>query len=170
LEIIISRGEETCICVTDSDKYSPSSSVSATARDCSNAASKSRWPVAHVATISRELENILPRKFVNEIIGPQQQTEWQSIESLAEKSSPLFPYIDIKKGTYMHWVFKLPKASSCRTFWDNELNNGTVKSALNLDCLDNQACDLRDPDKCNCVISQGMGTKVAEKVLDYLKN
>ncbi|MGJ0489520.1 hypothetical protein [Methylobacter sp.] len=169
LETIVSRKEEICICVTDSDKYSPSASMSVTARDCSNIVSKSKWPVAHIATHARELENILPRKFINEVVDSHQQNEWQSIENVAKKFSPLLPYIDIKEGTCMHWVLGLPKGSPCRTFWNKELQSAAIKSPCNHDCLDSQTCEVGDSDKCNCVISQGVGTRIAEKVLDYLQ-
>lgn len=168
LETIISRAEEACICVTDSDRYSPSDSLSTTAKDCSNSALNSKWPAIHVATDARELENILPRKFVEEVIDQHQEKEWQTIDSLAKESAPILPYIDIKEGTRMHWIFNLPNGSPNRIFWDKQLQSVGAKSLLDQDCIYNQICDSKDSEKCNCVVSYGIGTKVAEKVKNYL--
>lgn len=168
LETIISRTEEACICVTDSDRYSPSDSLSTTAKDCRSSALISKWPAIHVATDARELENILPRKFVKEVIDKHQEEEWQTIDNLIKEYAPVFPYIDIKEGTHMQWIFNLPKGSPNRIFWDNQLQRIRAKSLLDQDCIDNQVCDLKGSEKCNCVISPGIGTKVAEKVRDYL--
>lgn len=163
-EQVVSEEEAPCICVTDSDKYFPLDSMSDTAKDCNHIASKSMWPVTHVATDSRELENILPRKFICEVIDPHQLVDWKS----AEKFSSVFPHLDIKEGTCLHWVLTLPTGSPCRIFWEKELQGFTGNLSLDQDCLANKVCELGCSEKCNCLISKGVGTKVAEKVRDYL--
>ncbi len=169
-ENIATEELDICLCITDSDRFSPTAIPGFTSRECTKIAEVAGWAVRHRATLARELENLLPHKFIDQTIQHnnfQHAQTWEDIRIKLQADSNLVSYIDLKEGTRLDWVLKMAKGSPDRNYW-MDVSKKLGITASNSECMRRQLCDATE-DICECSLIDGLGPKIAESVLEWLK-
>jgi hypothetical protein len=150
-----------CLCVTDSDKLHPGCGKSATVRGCEELAATDSRIIDYLLLEEREIENFLPIELI-ERSSPQCANFIEAINEVQDYSAQMWSYLDIKKGIALDWIEKKdnPTQSYWRCFLDHFRN-------LRENCA---ACNSEGKRKeCECSSITGLGEKVLDKCLDYMK-
>jgi len=157
-----------CLCITDSDKYSPDGAAQGTALNCKKIAQETNWVARHLVLSMRELENLLPKRILGHAIGAHQIENRDYLNQLDTVDvKGLGWHLDLKMGTRLGWALKHKKGSPDYVFWAGCIDKlcGTSK-AIDPDCCADRDC--RSPDDCACSLAPGLGEKIAEKTLEWL--
>lgn len=163
-----------CICVTDSDRFSPTDSPSSTSRTCQQTVANTSRPLWHTCTTPRELENILPRAIFEECLETDAAKRWGEIKELADQIGiEWLDYADLKNGVSVWWAVSHPKESMRRSFWIDvlnsiDLNDQPGKCFRQGQCLLNKTSndDLCD----NCNVIPGVSARLANAVLQWMES
>ncbi len=155
-----------CVCITDSDRFSPNCDPGTSARTCIGIANASPWVVEHMTTSARELENVIPR---NDLLE-RASTTAPPLYAIFDDARRYFgeaemDYADIKHGTTLGWVFRQPDGSPKRQFWLTSAKANPHIAAKR--CFKDSACAT--PEHCSCVIVPPLGENIASRVLEKWK-
>ncbi len=163
LQGIVDDQEQVCVCITDSDRYSPNCEPGTTARACCDIANASSWLVEHMTTSARELENTIPRTDLLERAAATAAPLYAAFEDARRYfGEAQMNHADIKYGTTLGWVFRQPTGSPKRDFWLNTARaNPQIKAKR---CFEDSACAT--PETCSCVIVPRLGEYIASRVLE----
>lgn len=150
-----------CLCITDSDKLHPGYGKSATVRGCEELAATDSKILEYLLLEEREIENFLPTELI-ERSSPHFVNFIEAINEVQEYSTHMWSYLDIKKGIALDWIEK--KDNPTQNFWK---------------CFLDHFRDLREkcgrcnsdkkPKICECSSVPGLGEKVLDRCLDYMK-
>lgn len=170
LENIRLTKDEMCLCLVDSDKYSPSSAIGDTAKECVKQCDGS-WVLKVLLTNERELENAVPLGCVLESLDGDALGKALKLEELADGDGcDLLKYIDLKKGTNLGWVYNntMPNSDQ-RKYWQDEIQKISVEMAeKSKECIESDKCN--DEENCQCVLFEGLGDKLLSSVVCWLNH
>jgi len=150
-----------CLCVTDSDKVHPGCGKSATVRGCEELARTEAKLVKYLMLEEREIENFLPPDLL-ERASPEYSAFIENLSNVAGYSDVMWNYLDIKDGIKLEWIER--KDEPTKRFWNCFLENFRLKREQ---CMQ---CNIADIRSCGCSKINGLGEKVLEKSLDFIKN
>lgn len=172
-----------CICITDSDKFSPQSPDSNTTLKCFSQLDTSAWMLRFLAIEGRDIENILPKGVVNATLnelktGNDLHHRWEILKEMLDKLSikNVYLYTDLKNGITHGWIEKLNNQKDV-SFWagvksdlaKNPLPNSSLRMLRCSEC-----CELPDQDLMahfcdDCRLITGICKDLATHVLEWLK-
>lgn len=171
-----------CLCITDSDKFSPESPNSEISSRCSSLIDSSTWMLKHLTIEGRDIENIFPLGIVNATLndlenGDEPRLRWEilkvTLSKLTHKNTYL--YIDLKNGVTRGWVDRLSNQrdvlfwQSVKTdFENNRLPNSSMGKLLCSECEKLPDLDLMDRSCTDCKIITGICRDLAAHVLHWL--
>lgn len=172
LKQIVDGKESLCICVTDSDRLSPSGAVGSTSRRCAHIADSADWPVWYRKTNPRELENVLPSALINCALPPELSEVWKAVEArLSDMAPEANLYADLKEGVSLWWILSLPPLTPDRRWWDNAIAALKLPAQPTLcraagRCLEEKTktdtlCD-------DCFVISGVSKKLADFAEEWL--
>ena len=165
---ISSQRRSFCLCVVDSDKYSPQSALGSTAQKCL-AAVDLQWVMKVTVTPDREGENVIP---LGLLLVSQSGCVLDRVVELEEISrdsgSDMMGYLDYKGGTTLGWVLeKTNVGTPQREFWIDKISANTrLQRSLSMECVRDQRCD--NPGHCSCAIFPGLSARLLESVVRWL--
>ena len=178
LESIISRKQELCLSILDSDRKSPYCGLGDTAkkakivhekytnlqsdRYCKYANYFCKLAILNV----REIENLIPTFMYEQIRekSPERLNSVLSIQKLEQFSIiQAIKYIDIKKGTKLFGILNNKNQQFFEDFWSDICN---AHKDMNTNCLKDMKCLKTEEIDCTCVLSHPFGDKVLENVID----
>lgn len=108
----ISDGISPVLCVIDSDRLSPDNSGSACVGKCKKVITRMRGISYFYPLPERELENVIPLRFLHEAILKLDLSEDRDsilerasiLSDLYTESRAVYKYVDLKKGTCRSWI------------------------------------------------------------------
>jgi hypothetical protein len=158
-----------CLCITDSDRLCPSSTLDVTADKCSDIAKGKSTVACYVDIVAREIENILPFAFVSEAVPCTHQDKWDwHLNRLCALRPDAHSFCDIKNGISLGKVFSFSLSTPAQTFWESVVADLKKASALGSGCLDNNECKEQSASLCRCYVTYGFGEKLLESVVNML--
>lgn len=160
-----------CLCITDSDRVCPADSMSSTATKCHKISESTTNIALHEVLAEREIENILPITFINEVIPLTYRDAWHwHVENLLRLQPDAHDYCDLKSGTTRKFICSLDKKNTQRLeYWTKVVSVLTKASTLpSADCDENYVCLDRD-ENCKCTITPGYGDHLLNGVLAFLE-
>ncbi|WP_198648422.1 hypothetical protein [Cyanothece sp. BG0011] len=154
-----------CICIVDSDKLSPESSLGSTAKKVKQKDDNASLITQLYILPVRELENLIPLLILSELISNNKDREnaFKQLEEIENSSViEIRQFLDIKEGTQLKKIVK--ETISVKNFWNDKLD----KYINNIDewCYKNWSCT--NEQSCNCKISLGFGENILENTITYL--
>jgi len=157
-----------CLCITDSDRFCPADDMNTTANHCKDVASCDSV-ASHVDFGAREIENIVPIRFLEEAIPPTRQWICEHHLNRFYRVRPdAHHFCDIKKGMTLKEVFSFPQGTPKRLFWDSVISDLRRSSAFSSDCIDASGCKEQNIGPCQCHVTQGFGEGILRSVVDML--
>jgi len=158
-----------CLCITDSDRLCPSDNMDTTASKCHSFAKGCKCIAFHKDLDEREIENILPFAFVDEVIPPSHRDHWDwYTKQVAKRRPDVHDYCDLKLGTTRKSICTFTKDSPRHRYWTTVIADLTGASTVQpATCDDDSVCqDLGN--RCPCTITPGYGEKLLNGVLALL--
>lgn len=161
--------ERLCLCVVDSDKKTPNSTIGSTAKNVT-AKDDSNILLCEVAIIEpRDIENLFPASVLREIV--QEASKLSMIEVLETiDSCPTNPdaryHLDIKKGITLGEVLHAPAQEEFHKYWKTIL----ARHGFSKNCACSVSANCNSPGECTCIIAEGLGDKIAEVFFDKFLN
>lgn len=158
-----------CLCITDSDRFHPAANMDTTAQKCRDIGEDISIVAAHIDISAREIENILPIAFLDEVIPPTHQTKWEwHIKKLNKIRPDVHKYCDIKKGTTLRKIRTYAKDCPNRAYWELVVADLNQAAAITSDCVSHTECEKNDDQPCVCFIGHGFGDRLLESVVEKL--
>jgi hypothetical protein len=157
-----------CLCLTDSDKYSPLDKISETTKKCQHIVDKSNWISESIHTNAREIENILPLNLIKLSVDSYNFDRFDAIEQSTRLSQTL-DHFDFKSGTCIRWINeKIQNSNDPDDFWKKAIENfisaGLIKSPPTKECSPN-SCNTINTENCDLNIFPRLGKNLARTVL-----
>ncbi|EHJ14461.1 MULTISPECIES: hypothetical protein [Crocosphaera] len=171
-ENIQNKKKRLCLCIVDSDKLSPNSSLGSTARNIKQKDDNTSVTTLLYILPVRELENLIPLSILSELMSKNGDREnpFKQLEKIEESSvKEIRNFLDIKEGTRLKKIVNEP--SSVKDFWKDKLDKlPNYSNDIDEWCYENWSCCDPDPKKksCKCKISLGFGQKILENTITYL--
>lgn len=163
LQGIADAQAEVCVCITDSDRFSPNCNPGTTSRTCTGIANASPWLIEHMATSVRELENAIPRTDLLDTASTTAPILFAAFQDARRYfGEEQMDHADIKHGTTLEWALRQPAGSPKRDFWLNSARTNPHIKATH--CFQDLAC--AKPESCDCVIVPNLGEQIASRVLE----
>ncbi len=164
-ENIQNKNKRLCLCIVDSDKLSPDSSLGSTAKRVREKDDNTFVTTQLYILPVREIENLIPLSILSEIISKNRNREnaFKQLEEIENSSvQEIRKFLDIKEGTRLKKIVKEP--ISVKNFWNDKLD----KYVNDIDkwCHNNWSCT--NEKSCNCQISLGFGENILENSITYL--
>lgn len=167
LERINVRRHEFCLCITDSDRFSPTADLGDIGAACRAVANQSNWVIFHDAPSSRELENAIPRKLTEATALWARMPGWDGFSMAAvQMGDETVEHSDIKHGTTIHWIRSMPQQSPNRQFWEEKVAIRFGTSVNDFDCQSIETCNS---DSCKCVLVPAVGNELVQRVQEYMQ-
>jgi len=175
---IASSKKNFCICVTDSDVFSPRENIESNNSNlCERIVKSTSWPVFHVSTEGRELENEIPHSFISQYVVTEKEVKdrWSKILSISanSKDTNVLKYADLKEGVSVWWIVNRNKGSYDFNYWKNALLEMPLLEDQPKLCLQENKCALNIEDKdklCpGCTVLPGISRKIADNINQWLK-
>ncbi len=164
---IDARRNEFCLCITDSDRFSPSVDLGDIGSACKAVVAHSNWVISHDAAQSRELENAIPTKLIEAAAIWAKMPGWNDFSvAEAELGNDAIQHSDVKHGTTMHWIKAIPKHSPNRIFWEGKVAVKFRTSVEEFTCQKNGLCKS---DSCTCMVIHPVGSEIAVRVHEFIK-
>lgn len=161
--------ERLCLCVVDSDKKTPNSTIGSTAKNVT-AKDDSNILLCEVAIIEpRDIENLFPTSVLREIVqGASKLSVIEVLETIdaCPANSDARYHLDIKKGITLGEVLHSPAQEEFHKYWKTILARHGFSN--NLACSVSANCN--NPRECTCIIAAGLGDKIAEEFYDKFLN
>lgn len=174
LNAIYEYKKDAVYCFLDSDKFSPAADLSRKARQCKMKISSEKWVGKFNATISREIENIIPFSFIELALDENSTQALSKINYVFSiGKSDFLKYVDLKKGLSAKWVKSLAIGSPCRDFWNSTLELIHQDTMLKYDCLNDTSCPLSSmspENECECIIFPKVAERMTQRTLEWLNN
>ncbi|MDO8332144.1 MAG: hypothetical protein Q7T36_16890 [Fluviicoccus sp.] len=168
LDYILRAQRDFVLCITDSDKLSPSDNLDDTAGKCANLIKSSNWVARYLPTPGRELENLIPWRFIDQALNVDCTRRWEVIKRLCNiAGSSVADYIDIKEGVRNRWVLEMPDGSPNRMYWEAIIDLLKEKDPQLQALLDK--CNHSSKDACECYVFPNVAKRTADQVLGWLK-
>lgn len=174
LQEIINAQNEFCLCINDSDKTFPESAYGDTHNKCLEIYGDQIWNVYLSATSSRELENEIPIKFIEEAYrsNPAVSDEINKLfKSTSNSDRKIWPYLDLKYGFTLGSWFKLIISSPETASWlvqEDDVTSIAKNDCSNV-CIKNQKCNKQNS-HCETSIYPKISSNLSQVVLEWLKN
>jgi hypothetical protein len=167
LERIDARKNEFCLCITDSDRFSPTVDLGDIGAACRRVAEQSNWVIFHDAPASRELENAIPHKLIEATARWAKMPGWDGFARVVDQlGHETIDYSDVKHGTTMNWVKSMPEQSPNRRFWEEKVQMRFGASINNFDCYNAGVCKS---DTCKCVLVPAVGSELSLRVQEFMR-
>ena len=161
-----------CLCVLDSDKYSPNCNYGETANKCLAEISKTEvWWFDILITHKRELENELPEKFIENALASNKQfieilgKYLKLKESLQTVGEDFIDYVDLKDGLSLNWIFSLP--IDAKKYWAAAANQLTPESNCKTNCIPSLSCSSSCESN---LLLNGVAPSLLSIVLSWIEN
>lgn len=160
-----------CLCIVDSDRIAPNSSLGETARKLEREANED-CIFTHLLILElREIENLIPPIILSELCLNQtdRQKALKIVEDIIKTSnSDTKFYLDLKDGSYMEKIINCNYPQT-KNFWSVKIKAlSDIFNQVDSWCLSNWKCC--NPNKCTCYISLGFGEKILSNIVDRLQN
>lgn len=155
-----------CICIVDSDKISPASSLGETARHVLKVDTVPGWQHVIITEV-REVENLIPLTLIEDALGIDASLAAERHHDLQRVgAAAAWYYADLKNGTRLSCVQKLPATSPARLFWDGIEAKARALAEVRSDrCNDPVECTV---ERCGCFLVLGFGDAMLSRVSEYL--
>ncbi|MEP0871143.1 hypothetical protein NDA01_15140 [Trichocoleus desertorum AS-A10] len=170
--IIQGSKERFCLCLLDSDRETPKSSVGDTAASVLKINDKNQPLCDAIAIGVRAVENLVPTSIYRKVFShdPNKKTALLFLDTL-ESSQFLESriYLDFKKDLKLEKILKEPPNTEFRKYWINfarEFSSGNMQ--ISSTCLEQQVC--AQPSSCQCCVTLGLGTRIIKKVESTYSN
>lgn len=167
LDRINRAASEFCLCITDSDRISPNSTLGEIATACKRIEAGSQWVVKHDASISREIENLLPEKLVHgalEATNEECVEAWKMVWKLGQDT---VNHADLKNGTTLRWIHQIPKGNPSRNFWLEKRDAVAGKTGKDDFCDEGTKCKAEE---CKCIVTPPVAKNMAMRVFNYMNS
>jgi hypothetical protein len=156
-------------CVVDSDRFSHHEPrLKGTAEACWRISEEANWPTVFVCLESRELENAIPRRFIDEAIQNAPRDRWEQVKR-SFGDNLLIRFADLKNGVSIHWVLRQKGFVGGRD-WIAVLKKSPGLRGQAAECMKFQECvDGKKSDEIcpECVAIPPVCHDVARRVLDW---
>jgi hypothetical protein len=173
-------GERMCLCIVDSDRKAPNSSLGDTATTIQSHSNPNNLITQLSILDAREAENLIPHQILSEIAqGNRERLEFLTILESIQNSNgrEVRKFIDIKEGTFLREIINSGD-SSIKLFW--QANIFTIPSSLavtnswcwtNWQCEQHQQAKNKNPQSCpcNCIIVPHFGRNTLENTTEWLE-
>ncbi|MCA6503327.1 MAG: hypothetical protein ACK5U6_14245 [Pseudanabaena sp.] len=161
------------LCILDSDKVAPNCSRGSTANGViAKHANYSPAFMSYYILESREVENILPFKFIEKICASD-TNKVQIVKSLNSfltntTLEEIYPFLDLKNGTYLHEPIKKVVDPKSIDFWKSK---SQIIIKQNPKCIEDWFCVTKNNkgQECSCSISQGLG-EIMDDIIKYIED
>lgn len=159
-----------CLCITDSDRFSPHDGLSLNAQKCREIADDGLFVVKHINLLVREIENLIPLGLLEQAMPHEHADAWSwHRDQLMGVCPDIHDYCDLKEGTSLAKILREPEGSPRREFWTIHVSTLRLASLVALPCEDANQCG--EPDKaCSCMVTNGFGKVLLKSVIAHLKN
>lgn len=164
LERISKAEEEFCLCITDSDRFCPTSGFGDIAAATEKIVKGSNWVITHQAPESRELENALPAQLIDEValeLGMSDEIN-SAIGSIGPDAAL---FADLKGGTSKYWIEKTVTDEQAKKYWNIKADK-KFKGMVMRDC----SAVPCSKDGCLCVVFPKVTKDLAKHVHALLEN
>jgi hypothetical protein len=158
--------ERLCLCVVDSDKKTPKSTIGSTAKSLRDK-DDSNVLLCEVTIIEpRDIENLFPTSILREIVQDTNNKlstikMLETMDTCSANSDARY-YLDIKKGITLGEVLTSPEQEEFHQYWKKILAKHGFSEKFS--CSVSGNCNK--PRKCSCIIAEGLGDKIAEEFHD----
>lgn len=161
-----------CLCLVDSDRLAPQSSLGSTAQSIQRQAD-SRCTRTQLFILNfREIENLIPTSILSELPLIKSKNAQEALEVIQaiDRSSvqEIRGFLDIKHKMVFQSVIK-NKEDNVKEFWQDKIDEISQISDIRIDswCQEHWSCSKPNP--CNCSIFPGFGDGVLEQTIEHLK-
>jgi len=174
---LLESAREWCLCLTDSDKMSPTGKpIGTSSRHLKKLpAAFSTSAISEYAELPvREVENLIPFNLIEQSLRERDNDSFQRwIKLIEENQSPdnIVNFADLKLGTAFSNIKSQPENSPNFIFWKQEIDR-----LINLGIgIHSEECAHKSESQdkiqnCNCMITNAISTHLVELVIDYLDN
>jgi hypothetical protein len=167
--------ENLCLCLIDSDRLSPHSSVGKTAQAIQEIDDENILTTQLVILNFREIENLIPNSILSELCQNNLDRE-RSLKLLEVISSSNVAksrdFLDMKDGSKFYTIANASD-SSVKKFWEPLLKEyPTVFPPLNKLCLEDWRCQekiFNQKAECKCDLFYGFGTHILRDTIRCLE-
>lgn len=170
------NSKKICLSVLDSDKLYPNAAICSSTNQCVNLIEQAGWIAVCVATISREIENLIPRRIIENSYKPgdvdlSTLEDFEANDELIESLN----YVDFKNGTCLRWVEeKLPANSEAQNYWLGIIQKLVALNAMPdinaCVCESMNNCVRKNGTQCSWLFFPSISEHVLSKTVDYLNN
>ncbi|HEV6966165.1 hypothetical protein [Roseateles sp.] len=166
----VTKEKRWVLCISDSDRLHPEQSMDLTAQKCAAIAATFGTVCEYQDIKAREIENIIPFKFLEEAIPPTHAYPWdQHCKQVLTAAPEAHEYGDLKSGTDLRKIFAYSVGSPQKIFWINIANTLQKAGNISLNCLAGGTCaSSKHGQPCTCIVIHGYGEKILEAVVDNL--
>lgn len=152
-----------CLCIVDSDKIAPHSSLGNTAKKIQEIDNSDEIKTELLILDVRDIENLIPNSILSEIIDGNNDREkaWTIFNAIQNSHvSEIRNFLDIKEGTLLKTIIN-NTSQETKLFWEDKFIE-ILNFNTNIDqwCVDNWQCQKKT--KCDCYISLGFGKKTLD--------
>lgn len=155
------------LCVTDSDQSCPTAPKSRMNKECSSIVEGSNWVAIHFSLEEREMENLLPRNLVQDVITNLSPSDFDAryadLDAISRKNPASWAYLDLKDGTSLTFAFGL-----CGPFWEEFIDHLPCRESCKKDCLAQRRCMATSRADCRCLLAPSLGHRIVDHVRDHL--
>jgi hypothetical protein len=163
------NGHRWCLCITESDKFSPQDGLSLPARRCYEICETGSVVAKHVDLPVREIENLIPLKLFEQAVQSTHNEAWNNHRyRLISLLPEIHDFCDLKDGTSMEKIFREPSGSPRRDFWMRKITELIAASLVTLPCIETQQC-TNAGQICECFVTNGFGNNILQNINRYLK-
>jgi len=163
------QGNQFCVAVADSDRFSPAGSLGSTAKVAQAADDADVVTCELIITQGRELENTIPTTFYSDAsMHAHQIRDVERLERLEQsKISSIRFHLDLKNGTRLEDILKLQAGTPDHQFWHSKIGSLlALYPDVKRECAESGQC--RAADECSCPIVGGFGDGIISEVLGCL--
>lgn len=169
LESLANNEHRWCLCITDSDRLYPDAPMDSTAQKCKAISEKESIIAKHIDIEFREIENIMPIVFLEEVIPSTHRNQWDwQINKLNGLRLDCHRFCDIKKGMTLKKINSYTNDSPIRLYWEKVAKDLDKAKALTVNCTDQDECKQNSEISCKCYVSYGFGDKLLEAIIQNL--
>lgn len=165
-EAIAGRRLEWCLCITDSDLNCPEADYGINSKNTSKVLDRHAWVISHENTISRELENEMPRSVLNEVLSERGIEIYPYMARLMPILPDAFSFSDIKKGERACSFPEYPKGSPMQKYWGAAAQQIQAQYRPEDRCT-GEACD--DQRRPGCSVVPECGDGIGARALEILR-
>lgn len=156
------------LCISDSDRLHPGQERDSTAKKCEGVANIAGTVCNYWDIPSREVENIIPLGFFEEVIPTTHQKAWvRHRKEIYGKFPEAHHHGDLKLGVSLRKIFSYESNTPPRVFWAAVATNLSSAGIFTSGCISKNICNNSQP-QCECIVVHGFGEKILEAVVKIL--